>query len=154
MMSWLSNRQLIQKVRKNADDDTKKSFLGVYPIDRLPKFLPHLPVFLIVNTQTHNLNGEHWKAIFIDKNRYGEVFDSLAQPTSNILNRWMNRFTRKWTTNSKTFQHVSSSTCGAYSLYYVLTRLAFPSLAAFTRSFSRALHVNERNVRAFYHSLK
>lgn len=153
-MSWLSNRQLIYKVRKNANDTTKKAFLGVYPIDKLPKFIPYLPVFLIVNTHTHNLNGEHWKAIFINKNRYGEVFDSLAQPTSEILIRWMNRFTRKWRTNRKTFQHDSSSTCGAYSLYYVLSRLTFPSLDAFCRTFSRSLHVNERNVHAFYRSLK
>ena len=152
-MSWLSNRQLINKVRKNANDATKKAFPGVYPIDRLPKSLPHLPMFLIVNTHSHNLNGEHWKAIFIDKNRYGEVFDSLAQPTSNILNRWMNRFTRKWRRNSKTFQHASSSTCGAYSLYYVLSRLAFPSLDAFCRTFSPTLHVNEHKVRTFYRSL-
>ena len=153
-MSWLSNRQLINKVRKNGTEATKKSFLGVYAIDKLPKFIPHLPMLLIVNTHSHNLGGEHWKAIFIDKNRNGEVFDSLAQPTSNILIRWMNRFTRKWRTNSKSYQHDKSSTCGAYSLYYVLSRLALPSLDAFCRSFSPALHVNERNIRSFYRRLK
>ena len=153
-MSWLSNRSLINKVKKNADNDTKKAFLGVYPIDKLPNAIPHFPVFLIVNTHAHNLGGEHWKAVFINKNRYGEVFDSLAQPASDILTRWMNRWSRKWKTNSKTFQHDSSSTCGAFTLYYVLTRLCFPSLETFTRSFSRALHVNERNIRAFYRRLK
>ena len=153
-MSWLSNRQLVNKVRKNANDETKQAFLGVYPIDKLPSSIPHFPTFLIVNTHAHNLGGEHWKAIFIDKNRCGEVFDSLAQPTSDILTRWMNRWTRKWKTNRKTVQHASSSTCGAFALNYVLTRLTFSSLEAFSRSFNRALHVNERNVHAFYRRLK
>ena len=153
-MSWLSDRQLKSKVKKNADDNTKKAFLGVYPIDKLPKVIPHFLMFLIVNTHTHNLGGEHWKAIFIDKNRYGEVFDSLARPASDLLTRWMNQWTRKWKTNSKTFQHASSSTCGAFTLYYVLTRLSFPSLEKLSRSFSHALHVNERNVHAFYRCLK
>lgn len=153
-MSWLSTRQLTNKVKKNADIHSKNAFYGIYPIDKLPKFIPHYPVFLIVNTHAHNLDGEHWKAVYIDKNRYGEVFDSLAQPMSDFLIRWMNRFTRKWKVNNKTFQHEKSTTCGAFVLFYILTRLTFPSLEAFSRSFSHALHVNERNVLAFYRSLK
>ena len=152
-MSWLSDKDIAEKVRKNADVKTEHAFLGIYPIDELPDSVPYLPIFIVVNTHTHNLEGEHWKTIFIDKNRYGEVFDSLAQPMNDLLMRWMNRFTRRWTRNHKVFQH-ARSTCGAFALYYILRRLNYPSLDRFTQSFSRFVNANERLVRSFYEELK
>ena len=98
-MSWLSDNDIVEKVRKNADTKASIAFFNVYPIDKLPDFVPYLPIFIVVNTHTHNLQGEHWKTIFINENRYGEVFDSLAQPMSELLIRWMNRFTRRWKRN-------------------------------------------------------
>ena len=153
-MSWLTATQISKKVSKNGDIHTRKAFYGVYPIDQLPKFIPHLPIFIVVNTQSHNLDGEHWKTIFIDKNRHGEVFDSLALPTSNLLTRWMNRFTRKWTRNRKVYQHAKSTTCGAFALYYILKRLNSPSFNSVTRSFSPSLNANDMLVRSFYKQLK
>ena len=76
-----------------------------------------------MNTQAYNLEGEHWKTIFIDEKRRGEVFDSLAQPMNMTLIQWMNRFTHKWTRNRKVYQHKRSTTCGAFALYYILKRL-------------------------------
>ena len=153
-MSWLSSRQLVNKVRRNADEKTWRAFYGVYPIDNLPKFIPHLPIFIIVNTDTHNLPGTHWKCIFIGKDRRGEIFDSLAQPINDMLVRWINRFTRKWKTNHKCYQRSSSSTCGAFVLYFILSRLAAPSLETVTKVMKHSLYDNECFVRSFYHSLK
>ena len=153
-MSWLSDKDLVKKVRKNADPATLHAFFGVYPIDKLPDSVPFLPIFIVVNTDTHNLEGQHWKTIFIDKNRCGEVFDSLAQPMNDLLVRWMNRFTRKWKTNRKVYQHARSTTCGAFALYFILKRLNTPSLDAFTNSFSHSINANERLVRSFYEALK
>ena len=153
-MSWLSNRKLIEKVKYNGDWKTLKAFYGVYPIDELPAFIPHLPIIIIINTHTHNLEGEHWKTIFIDRDKCGEVFDSLALPMSYILIQWMNRFTRKWKRNRQSFQHRLSATCGAYALYFTLRRLNVPSLEYFTNSFSDSTVVNERKIRDFYNRLK
>lgn len=153
-MSWLSDQEIAEKVKENGNEIIRKAFYGLYPIDELPKSIPHLPIFLVVNTHTHNLQGQHWKAIYIDEKRRGEIFDSLAQPTSNLLNRWMNRFTRKWTTNRKVYQHANSTTCGAYTLYFILKRLNYPSLDSFTQTFSHSRNVNERCIRRFYESLK
>ena len=66
-MSWLSDEDICEKVKKNANQEVKKAFFGVYPIDELPDFIPHLPIFIVVNTQAHNLQGEHWKTIFIER---------------------------------------------------------------------------------------
>ena len=153
-MSWLSDKDIAKKVWKNADPKTRLAFYDVCPIDELPTSVPHLPIFIVVNTHTHNLNGQHWKTIFIDENRRGEVFDSLAQPMNDLLVRWMNRFTRSWTTNYKVYQHARSTTCGAFALCYILTRLDYPSLDSFTKSFSRSINANEHLVRSFYEALK
>ena len=77
-MSWLSTKDLIDKVKRNADGATLAAFHGVFPIDELPSAVPHYPFFMIVNTQSHNLPGEHWITIFIDADRRGDIFDSLA----------------------------------------------------------------------------
>lgn len=153
-MSWLSNRKLIEKIKYNADFKTMQAFYGVYSIDKLPTFVPHLPILIIVNTHTHNLEGEHWKTIFIDRDKCGEVFDSLALPMSCILIQWMNRFTRKWRTNQRSYQHRLSATCGAYALYFTLTRVDVHSLEDITNTFSTSPVVNERRILAFYNRLK
>ena len=153
-MSWLSDRDIATKIRRNADSKTLHAFFGVYPIDRLPQFIPHLPIIIIVNTHTHNLQGEHWKTVFIDKDKNGELFDSLALPASSKLIRWLNTFTRKWKTNHLSYQDPLSATCGAYALYFALLRLDVSNLKSVTGTLSQYPHVNERRVLAFYKQLK
>ena len=153
-MSWLSSKNLVDKVRKNADRETLLAFYGVCAIDKLPEFIPTRPFLMIVNTHTQNLPGEHWIAIFVDTNRNGELFDSLALPVSNILIRWLNRFTIKWKKNGRTFQHVLSSTCGAFALYFTLNRLHVTNFETLTALFNKSPHVNETLVNVFYRSLK
>ena len=119
-MSWLSYRQLVNKIRGNADEKTRRLFCGVYLIDNLPKFISNLPIFIIANTDTHNLPVTDWKCIFSDKDRRGEIFGSLAQPINDAPLRWMNSFTRKRKTNHKCYQRSSSSTCGVFALCFIL----------------------------------
>ena len=153
-MSWLSDKTMIEKIEKNADVRTLKAFQGVCAIDELPSFINSYPFLLIVNTHTHNLPGEHWIVLLIDEGKCGEVFDSLALPISNFIIRWMNRFTRKWKTNGTAFQHPTSGTCGAFSLFYVLKRLSFPNYTTFKTLFTLKPHENECKVLRYFHSLK
>lgn len=153
-MSWLTNKQICRKVNLNANAKTRHAFYGVFSITKLPKSIPYYPIFIVVNTDTHNLSGLHWKTIFIDKNKSGEVFDSLSQPTSNILRRWLNRFTRKWKRNPKVYQHANSATCGAFTLYFILNRFNHPSLKSLTNTLSHSINTNETRVREFYSKLK
>ena len=153
-MSWLSDQELTRKVKRNGSKRLKSAFYGVYAMDKLPEFVPHLPLALIVNTHTHNLSGEHWKVVFINKDRCGEVFDSLAEPMNNLLTQWLNRFSRKWKTNRKRYQLLRSSTCGAFCLYYIFKRFELPSLDSVTSTFSRIPSKNEHKVLSFYKRLK
>lgn len=128
-MSWLTNTQLEKLVELYADDNTKAAFLGVFPINQLPTEVKDYPVLLIVNTQTHNLDGEHWFSIFISKERRrGEVFDSALQPIDIRVMHWLNRFAHQWRRNHLIYQSPLSPICGAYALYFVLNRLHYPSM--------------------------
>ena len=146
-MSWLTGQQLEKLIEKHADDLTQKAFLGVFSIDTLPSQLPHLPSLLIVNTHTKNLPGEHWKAIYISKDRHGEVFDSLALPVSVRLLQWMNRFTRKWQRSTLTIQNPLSPSCGAFVLYFILRRLQEKDLKRCLNIFSTNLYKNDEIMR-------
>lgn len=122
-IKWLTTLDLETFVNRYADGKTKSAFLGVFPINHLPKRLIQLPTLFIINTQTDNLPGQHWKAVFIDKDGKGEIFDSLATPVSLKLQEWMNRFTKKWIISNLTLQNPLSPSCGAYVLYFIMTRL-------------------------------
>ena len=147
-MSWLSGQEIEDAIYHHADKATREAFYGICSMDQLPFSVPHYPFFMIVNTQAHNLPGAHWITVFIDKNRRGEVFDSLALPLRKPLSRWINQFTRSVTRNRLTYQHPLSDTCGAFAVYFVCHRLTGPV------SFSKTLHVNENTVRSFYHNLQ
>lgn len=153
-MSWLSGYELENLIQKNADAETRHAFLGIYAMDTLPHRIPHLPVLLIINTHTSNLSGEHWKAVYISKEHYGEVFDSLAQPTSTRLMQWMNCFTRKWIRSPLTIQNPHSATCGAFVLYFILTRLHVPNFMRCIQRFSNDLYKNDMLMIDFVSNLR
>ena len=152
-MSWLSDKQLLSKIKRNGDLKTLKAFGGIFAIDQLPQSIPHYPFLAVINTQSHNLPGEHWIAIYINEKRRGEVFDSLATPTNAFLSRWMNRHTRSWRRNSHRFQNPLSSSCGAFVLFYILQRCECDMMKCVTKRFTASFPANEKLVRDFYKRL-
>ena len=148
-MSSLSNQQIDRVIRTFALPATREAFIGVFPIDKLPTQIPRYPCFLVVNTQAHNLPGEHWLSIYISKGRRGEVFDSLGLPIGHFLRRWLNSHaTAGWSNNRKVYQNPLSDTCGAFAIFYILNRLQSEQLP-----FSSCLLVNDILVKSFYDAL-
>ena len=147
-MSWLSAQEMIRAIRKHADPPTRQAFGGVFSIDRLPFAVPHYPFFMIVNLQAHNLPGSHWVTVFIDEQRRGEIFDSLALPPPQLLMRWLHQFTRSVIRNHLSYQYPLSDTCGAFALYFVFHRLKGPV------KFRDCILHNEATVRSFYNTLQ
>ena len=150
-MSWLSGVEMEEKIKQHADKATRNAFHGVFSMDRLPFAVPHYPFFMIINTHSHNLPGEHWKTVFIDKDKRGEVFDSLALPLSNTLIRWLNCFTRSFHVNHLAYQHPLSPTCGAFAVFYVLHRLNDSDCVS--SMFNSSLNDNVKRVECFYRML-
>ena len=154
-IKWLTTQDLENFVNNYADKKTKNAFLGVFPINLLPVKIAsshHLPILFIVNTNPSNLPGQHWKAVYVSKDRNGEVFDSLAMPIDLRLEHWMNKFCRKWTVSKLTLQNPFSPSCGAYVLYYILSRLCYNSLSACLAPFNESVLMNDRIVEAFIQS--
>lgn len=102
-------------------------FIGVYSLNNLPYIIRYQhsaikhvkPICFIVNTDTTNLPGQHWIAIFIDENNIGEVFDSFGRLPPSHIQRWMNINTRFWYYSQDCIQSISSTMCGAFCLYYL-----------------------------------
>ena len=151
-MSWLSEDEIQRFIKRNADKATLDAFQGVFSISNLPHAINAYPFFMIVNTQSHNLPGEHWITVFIGSNRRGEIFDSLALPLSNRLVKWMNAFCVSFTKNSLAYQHPLSARCGVYALYFVLNRLQDPNCMSLR--FTKSLIDNEERIMKFYRNLK
>lgn len=152
-IKWLTTLDLENFILNYADENTKNAFLGIFPINLLPSKIPRrLPIMLIVNTNTSNLPGQHWKAVYISKECNGEVFDSLAMPIELRLEYWMNKFCRKWTLSKLTLQNPFSPSCGAYVLYFIMSRLHFNSLDACLAPFSENVLMNDRIVEEFVQS--
>lgn len=136
-MSWLTNHMIKRVIKRNADFQTRQAFLNIFPINKLPRQIKNYPIFLVVNTHTDNLSGEHWFTIFISRKGIGEIFDSAAQPVQRNVQRWMNQFCRKWSRNRLSYQAPLSSLCGAYAIYYILNRLHYPSMQSLLAPYQR-----------------
>ena len=152
-IKWLSTRDIENFIEKFADEYTKTAFLGVFPINHLPRIVTRFPVLFIINTNTSNLPGQHWKAVYVSKSQNGEVFDSLAMPVGLKLQQWMNRYSKKWITSKLTLQNPLSPTCGAYVIYFVMTRLHHPSLTSCIEHFSSNVVENDKVVEKFFNQM-
>lgn len=153
-MSWITADDIVRKVGRNADEATWKAFSNVYSLDTLPSAITHYPIFIVLNTHPQNLSGQHWKVIFIGKDRRGELFDSLGLTPNIPTQQWLRKHTRQYKRNERVIQHPLSSTCGAYVLYFILRRLHVQRFESIIQKFSHNLHCNEKMIRKFYNDLK
>ena len=93
------------------------NFIGVFAIDALPpaRRLPNKCKF-IVNTQPHNLPGEHWLAV------YGNIiFDPLGicYPET-LVDYLLQRYDNIKTNHGHHYQSVwDSKACGYFCLYFL-----------------------------------
>lgn len=153
-VAWLTTLELESFVNNFADKETRAAFLGVFPIDKLPKSIPHLPLMFIINTNASNLPGQHWKAIYVSKNRNGEIFDSLATFVNLKLEQWMNTFTKRWTVSTLILQNPLSPSCGGYVLFYIMNRLKHNSLSSCISPFTSNVFLNEQIVERFFQNVQ
>ena len=153
-MKWLTTLDLENFILQFANEATRKAFLGVFPMNYLPRKISRLPVLFIINTNTGNVPGQHWKAVYISTKSIGEVFDSLATPIGLQLQQWMNRFTKRWIPSTMTLQNPISPSCGGYVLYFAMTRLNHKSLKACLAPFTNNVIDNDRFVEQFLNDIQ
>ena len=100
--------------------------LGVLASDQLPKkVIDYVPAVAIINTEPSTMGGEHWLAVFINKNREGFFFDSYGRKASyRGFPRDINDFLRKNCTrvyhSTKKVQADTSTVCGQHCVFFIL----------------------------------
>lgn len=145
------NTQQIDSLLKR-DPFSKKIFKKVCALDQIEQ--PIFPSAYVINSDPSNKPGEHWVAVYFDKNGKGEYFDSYGLPPSFLdLDEYMNRHSRSWIWNRKTLQALFSTTCGHYCIYYILLRCRGIPLLDIVESFSSYLTENDRFITRFIRSL-
>lgn len=116
-----------------TDTYARRYFRGVYPRNRLPRFF-HRPCALIVNTDKFGGPGEHWVAIWLDRNGQGEYFDSFgAPPVFEEVEKFLKSNCTNYNYNRIMYQDVTSAMCGVYVLYYILMKSRGVRMSRMTR---------------------
>lgn len=152
-MNLLSNIQLRNKMRSCSNHYSKRLFLGVFSRDSLPKKVDYYPCTLIINTDTKNLPGKHWVAIYISSFKEGEYFDSFGCEPSQDVALWMNKFTIKWKKlNSTRLQNPLSTTCGKFVLLFVNERPLVNNYSSIKSRFHEDTVVNDDYVNHYFQS--
>ena len=128
-----------------------KNFIGVFSRDNIPQNLKG-PVGLIVNTDTSDLPGAHWIAIYIDENQIGEYFDSYGLPPlyaefEDFLTR---ECTNGWMYNRITLQCTICVTCGEYCVAYLLNRFYGGSYADYISLFTSNTYKNDDLIKIYF----
>ena len=101
------------------DSFTKKIFKNTLARDELPKTVKY-PSCYVINTKPRSHEGEHWLAVFYDKNKIGYFFDSYGfNPSRYDLENFMNKTSEKWYYNKKRI-HGLSTYCGYYCVLFIL----------------------------------
>ena len=124
------------------------SFIGVFPSDKLPTNVPR-PSCLIANTQPSGEPGEHWIAIFINKEGFGDYFCSYGTSPASVFRLFLNRECIAWNFSRKQIQSCYSTTCGQYALFFLFCRARGLPMFKFLSLFTSDRDENDAIVTAF-----
>lgn len=100
-------------------------FLGVLPCDYLPQSpLRKLPSSVIFNTDTSNLPGQHWLAIYINEDGVSNFFDSFGNKPDHsrfpkIIQDFLKINSRVVRYSTVQVQDFSSDTCGQHCVFFL-----------------------------------
>ena len=142
------NTEQIEKILK-GDAYAKQIFKGVYPRDKIPTVVKY-PSAYVFNSDPSSKPGEHWIALYFDKKRRGEYFDSYGVgPQMHNLNNFMEKNSSIWTCNTALIQGPFSITCGHYCVYYLMCRCRGMSMKKILLNFDTNLAKNDQRVLTF-----
>lgn len=123
---------------------------GVYPADEIPRVWTR-PSGLIVNTDGHTRPGEHWVAMYVDRDGRGLYFDSYGLPP--IIPQHIARLRRNckfFRCNIKQLQSDSSDVCGQFCIVFLHFMSCGFGMSRFNNLFSDNLARNDKIVREYY----
>ena len=125
-----------------------KQFLGVFALDTLPTSVP-IPSSIVCNTAKAGSKGEHWVAIFINKEGYGDYFCSYGVSPRHEFRTFLNKNCFSWNFNRKRLQGDLSTTCGQYCVFFIFCRNLGLPMYKFLSLFTHNHDENDEIVTAF-----
>lgn len=108
---------------------------NVYAANRMPLHIK-VPTYMISNLDTDSMPGSHWVAIHIDRNRFGQYFDSYGRPPTGYHRDFLNRNSKQWDFNRYRLQDDFTSVCGEYCLTYLYNKFYGNTMMDFIKLFS------------------
>ena len=114
----MDTQQLVNILKAHLGQNV---FCGVYAEDQLP-ITNQRPLAIIVNTDPSTLDGTHWTAIYLERGRPGEFFDSFGRPPDLPVAEYLSTCCRNWIYNTRCVQGLLSTLCGAYCVQYLEAR--------------------------------
>lgn len=102
------------------DECTKNIFLGVFARNELPSLDEiKYPSCLVLNNKNRGCTGEHWLAIYYNKEKTAFFFDSYGlNPIFYSLTNFLAQTSKNWKFNQKRLQGISQY-CGYYCIFYL-----------------------------------
>lgn len=140
-MNTLQILEVLKKVPANS---------GVFPADRIPENWTK-PTAFVFNTKNHDDPGEHWVAVYVDRNGRAIYFDSYGEPP-NITNH-LRRIRKNCTFydyNKRQLQSYDSSVCGQYCVLFLHFMCIGLSLHQFHSIFTNDTIENDKLVHEYY----
>ena len=126
---------------------TKNIFKGVLARDEVPTKIS-FPSCYIINTKPRKHPGEHWLAIYYEKNKVATFFDSYAQePKVYKLKSFLSKTSKDYNYNKIRVQG-KSSFCGYYCLLFLLLK-ARNRTDIFFKYFDNNLKLNDKKIQYF-----
>jgi hypothetical protein len=118
----MNTLEITQCLKK--DPYAKTIFKQVVPRDKLPN-VPRLgyPSAFVINTQPSYMRGEHWLAVYYDKQGFCTFFDSYGmKPSFYNLHNFVFQSSRGFEHNTQQLQSLTSSVCGNYCIYFIMLK--------------------------------
>ena len=136
------------QISKLLSKDRNLNFLGVYPLDKIPKHINTAkPVCLIFNSDKSSQKGEHWISM-VFTGRDCVYLDPLGVAPFDPVVGIIRRHSDRCIFNKDLIQNPVGSMCGYYAMYFCKkTTVANPRLREILAPFrKRDLVANDRYV--------
>lgn len=125
----------------------------VFAANRLPNSLS-TPCALVINTDPDTRPGSHWVAVFIDKYKNGEYFDSYGfPPLVESHTKFLTTSCKKWIHNKTGLQSYNTTVCGQYCLLFLYFKVHGRSMREFLKIFPGPPLMNDKIIVKVFNKL-
>ena len=128
-----------------------RQFAGIYARDELPENI-QFPTGLVVNSDKRDEPGTHWLAIYIDRNGFGEYFDSYGFPPylDEITKFLFNACPNGYFYNRYILQCLTCITCGQYCTSYLCARFNGIPYSEYISKFTNNPYTNDKIIKNYF----